>query len=83
MASQVLVHYDFGGVGPPLLLLHANGFHGRAYSPMAQTLSRYYRCIALDFPGQGSCPLGNTPITAPAFADCLQLTLQRLGVQGD
>lgn len=33
--AGVQVHVqDWGGSGPPLLFLSANGFHGRCYAPM-------------------------------------------------
>lgn len=27
-------HYDWGGIGDPIVLLHATGFHGRVYRPV-------------------------------------------------
>ncbi len=45
--------HDLGGDGPPLLLCHATGFCGPVWRPVAATLARRYRCIALDFRGHG------------------------------
>jgi pimeloyl-ACP methyl ester carboxylesterase len=48
---QVAVH-DLGGDGPPLLLAHGTGLHGRCWGPVASHLEGY-RCWALDFRGHG------------------------------
>lgn len=45
--------YDLGGDGPPLLLVHATGFHGRMWLPLAAHLRQRYRCVAFDERGQG------------------------------
>lgn len=42
-----------GGTGPDLLVGHATGFHGWAYSPMAARLSGSFRVWLLDFRGHG------------------------------
>lgn len=46
--------YELGGHGPPLLLAHATGFHGRVWLPAAQTLRERFHCWALDFRGHGA-----------------------------
>ena len=43
-----------GGSGPDLLICHATGFHGRAYTPLADALSGRFRVWTLDFRGHGS-----------------------------
>ena len=52
---DVAVH-DLGGDGPPLLISHATGFHGRAYGPMADTLAARFHSWALDYRGHGDTP---------------------------
>lgn len=44
---------DLGGSGPDLLVGHATGFHGWAYSPMAARLTGSFRVWLLDFRGHG------------------------------
>ena len=44
---------DLGGTGPDLLVGHATGFHGWAYSPMAAHLTSSFRVWLLDFRGHG------------------------------
>jgi len=58
---EVAVH-DLGGSGEPLLVLHATGFHGRAYAPLAAGLTDRYRVLALDQRGHGDA-------VTPAAAD--------------
>jgi pimeloyl-ACP methyl ester carboxylesterase len=55
--AEVAVH-DLGGSGPPLLLSHATGMHGRAYEPMVATLGRRFHCLALDLRGHGDSRVG-------------------------
>jgi pimeloyl-ACP methyl ester carboxylesterase len=50
-----LAVHDLGGSGPPVLLAHATGFHGRVWQPCADHLP--YHCFALDFRGHGDSPL--------------------------
>ncbi len=52
--------YDWGGSGPPLLLAHATGFHGRVWVPVAAALRRRYHCWSFDARGHGdSSPAGD------------------------
>ncbi len=45
--------HDLGGDGPPALLVHATGFHGRALGPLARSLGSRLHCLALDLRGHG------------------------------
>lgn len=44
---------DWGGDGPPLLLVHATGFHARMWDPYAERLRGRFRVLALDQRGHG------------------------------
>lgn len=50
--ARIAVH-DLGGEGPPLLIAHATGFCGRAYTPLAALLARHHHVWALDVRGHG------------------------------
>lgn len=52
---NVVVH-EFGGVGRPLLLSHATGFHGYCYLPIADALDDRFTSFALDYRGHGDTP---------------------------
>ena len=48
------LHYlDFGGDGPPLLFLHATGFHAWVWAPYAEHFRATHRVLALDQRGHG------------------------------
>jgi pimeloyl-ACP methyl ester carboxylesterase len=78
----VAVH-DLGGTGPPLLLCHATGFHGRVWAPVAARLADRFHCLAPDLRGHGDT-------TAPArgdlawsgFADDVLAVVDALGLAG-
>jgi pimeloyl-ACP methyl ester carboxylesterase len=53
--ARIAVH-DLGGVGSPLLLLHATGFHGRAYRALAATVGHRFHVWAVDLRAHGSSP---------------------------
>jgi len=44
---RVAVH-DFGGHGPPLVLVHGAGLHGLVAAPLASHLTSHFRCVAFD-----------------------------------
>lgn len=44
---------DLGGSGPPLLMVHATGFHGHIWAPVADRLQRDFHCFSLDLRGHG------------------------------
>jgi pimeloyl-ACP methyl ester carboxylesterase len=46
--------YHLGGNGPPVMLLHATGFHGRCWLPMAPALTDHFEVWSLDQRGHGS-----------------------------
>jgi pimeloyl-ACP methyl ester carboxylesterase len=85
-------HYtDWGGVGPPLVMLHGLSGHARTWDHTAAALSDRYRVLALDQRGHGDSDwaprYGFTPMAEDllAFLDRLQLgevTLMGLSMGG-
>jgi pimeloyl-ACP methyl ester carboxylesterase len=49
-----LATYHLGGDGPPVLLVHATGFHGRCWLPLAPALTAQFSVWAIDQRGHGS-----------------------------
>ena len=45
--------HDWGGNGPPAVLFHATGFHGRQWDPIAHELAATHRVVAFDQRGHG------------------------------
>ena len=53
-ANGIRLHYyDWGGDGPPVMLVHGGTFGGFLWGPFAEILSRHYRVLALDRRGHG------------------------------
>ncbi len=61
---------DWGGGGPDVLLLHANGFCAGAYEPLVASLDGALRCVGLDLWGHGRTPAPVPPaqLTTEAMA---------------
>lgn len=45
--------HDLGGDGPPLVFVHATGFHGRCYRRIAERLHDIRHCFGIDLRGHG------------------------------
>lgn len=45
--------YAFGGEGPPLLLVHATGFHAHVWLPLVPVLRERFTVLAFDLRGHG------------------------------
>ncbi|DBB06158.1 hypothetical protein WJX82_007631 [Trebouxia sp. C0006] len=55
-ATVNLLHLA-GNSGPLVLFLHANGFHIKCYTPLAEHFAKHnYQCWGVEFRGQGSLP---------------------------
>jgi pimeloyl-ACP methyl ester carboxylesterase len=46
--------YHLGGDGPPVMLLHATGFHGRCWLPLAPALAGQFSVWSIDQRGHGA-----------------------------
>jgi pimeloyl-ACP methyl ester carboxylesterase len=62
--SRTIGALDWGGSGPPLVLLHPNGFCAGVFDPLAQIVRREYRTIGIDLRGHGT---SDAPTT---YEDC-------------
>ena len=74
--------YDFAGLGPPLLLAHATGFHGHVLAPLAHRLGDRFHCYAFDERGHGDArtPKG-TEFNWRGFADDALAALDSVGLE--
>jgi pimeloyl-ACP methyl ester carboxylesterase len=75
----VVVVHDLGGDGPPLLLCHATGFHGRVWQPVADRLPHRH-CFAPDLRGHGDTPPGHGDLAWDGFADDVLAVVDVLGL---
>lgn len=73
---------DWGGEGPPAILLHATGFHARLWDPIARRLSSRFRVLAPDARGHGDSEKPKTGYAWSVFiADIIGL-MDALGLRG-
>ena len=82
---EVRLHYlDWGGAGPPLLLLHATGFHARVWEPLMERLHPRFRVIALDERGHGDSGVAHVPdgYGWQRFTEDTHHLIEHLGIQG-
>jgi pimeloyl-ACP methyl ester carboxylesterase len=73
--------YHLGGDGPPVMLIHATGFHGRCWIPLARELTSCFTVWAIDQRGHGAsgkAPGGNYHDWS-LFVDDLLTVLDVLG----
>jgi pimeloyl-ACP methyl ester carboxylesterase len=79
-----LVVHDWGGVGRPVLLAHATGFHGRVWEPVADRLVAAGRRVwSFDFRGHGDSDAPDTDYSWHGFADDVLAVAAHLGLAGD
>ncbi|MEQ8841774.1 MAG: alpha/beta hydrolase [Acidimicrobiales bacterium] len=71
--------HDLGGDGPPLLLLHATGFHGRAYTQIARRLHDHFRVWAPDLRGHGDSITPDMALPWRGMVDDALAVLDHLG----
>jgi len=73
--------HDLGGDGPPLLILHATGFHGRCYRAIADHLRGHFRIWAPDLRGHGdSITPADTDLGWGSMAQDVLAVSEHLGV---
>jgi len=54
IVNGIRMHYlEWGGDGPPILIVHATGFLGRIYRPIAEPLTAIGRVVSFDQRGHG------------------------------
>ena len=77
---QIRVHH-LGGSGPPLLCIHATGFHGRIWEPFVPLLREHFTVIALDQRGHGDSDKPHTGYQWARFGDDALAVVDDLGLE--
>ena len=75
------LHYLEAGSGPALILAHSNGASAYEYEFVMEELSKRYRVIAWDMPGQGDSDTPPRFFSAHDFADAVVALMDALGIQ--
>jgi pimeloyl-ACP methyl ester carboxylesterase len=79
-----LVVHEWGGDGPPVLLAHPTGFHGRIWAPVAERLIARGRTVySFDFRGHGDSDSPDSDYSWHGFADDVLAVTDHLGLAGD
>lgn len=72
--------HDLGGSGPPLLFLHATGFHGRCYRTIAERLHSRFHVWAPDLRGHGDSITPDMALPWRGMADDALAVIDHLGL---
>ncbi|MBI2207234.1 MAG: alpha/beta hydrolase [Candidatus Rokubacteria bacterium] len=80
--GERIAAYRFGGDGPPLLLVHATGFHAHCWLPLLDHLRPCFSLFAFDLPGHGesSTPADPARYHFTRMADDLLAVLDHFGL---
>ena len=77
------IHYlDWGGGGPPLILIHATGFLAALWRPIAERLASRFRVVAVDQRGHGDSDPASDGYSFEGFASDLQRLIEALELEG-
>lgn len=75
-----LAYRDFGGAGPPVLLLHGLAGYAGEWEPSAQLLIEHYRVFALDQRGHGDSARRPADVSRSAFVKDCAAMIERFGL---
>ncbi len=78
---QGQVHYQFGGSGEPLLLLHQGMFSSDEFCKVAPAFSKYYRCLAPDMLGYGMSDINPPDLPLEGYVRNTMDFMKALGVK--
>jgi pimeloyl-ACP methyl ester carboxylesterase len=80
---QLAVH-EWGGDGPPVLLAHPTGFHGRIWAPIAERLIARGRTVfSFDFRGHGDSDAPESDYSWHGFADDVLAVTDHFALAGE
>lgn len=76
-----LNYLDWGGSGPPLVMVHGLGEDPHIFDDLASHLSKNYRVVAYARRGHGSSDTAAGPFDAATLVGDLKQLMDRLGIQ--
>ncbi len=69
---------DTGGELPPVVFLHGFLFDGRQFEAQVAALSDNYRCVTIDFPGQGRSTLSTVGYGTENLSAMMAMAIEQL-----
>ena len=75
-----ITYIDEGKGERTLLFIHGLANYALVWKKNIDYLKQYYRCIALDLPGNGLSDQNTHPFTMPFFADTVHHFIEKLGL---
>jgi pimeloyl-ACP methyl ester carboxylesterase len=76
---RIRIHH-LGGTGPPLLCVHATGFHGRVWEPFVPRLRETFSVVSLDQRGHGDSDKPADGYDWHRFGDDILAVVDELGL---
>jgi pimeloyl-ACP methyl ester carboxylesterase len=76
-----MAYMDEGSGDNTLVFIHGLANYAAAWKFQLAELSKTYRCIALDLPGNGQSSKGEYPYSMFFYAESVKLFLEKLGIQ--
>lgn len=76
---HIRIHH-LGGSGPPLLCMHATGFHGRVWEPFVPRLREHFSIVALDQRGHGDSDKPDSGYDWVRFGEDVLTVVDHLGL---
>jgi len=81
-ANGINLHYlDWGGDGPPVVMVHASSFCADVWGPIAESLSQRYHSMAIDQRGHGRSDKPPGPYAWENFGQDLSGFIEALGLK--
>ena len=77
---RIRIHH-LGGNGPPLLAVHATGFHGRVWEPFVGDLREPFSIVSLDQRGHGDSDKPESGYEWQKFGDDILAVIDELGLE--
>ncbi len=79
LPGEIEIAYTETGKGrKTILFLHGLGSNRKCWRKNMESLSRHFRCIAIDFPGYGQSSRGNYPYNMSFFAEKVRAFIHQL-----
>lgn len=76
-----MAYLDEGKGEKTLLFVHGLALYSKSWAKNIEYLSQYYRCIAIDLPGNGYSDKGDYPYGIHFYAGCVYDFIQKLYLQ--